>query len=381
MNAVSMDFVRVIVSEPGSVIGLHSERVVIRSRANPKIETFTPDFQLLLPFADDDESGQKPAEAAEEQSKEYKTTEVPLLKLSEIIICSRGVSISTDIVEECCLRGIPITLLEFSGKPYAQITSPMLNATIVTRREQFKSYEDKRGLILSKKIIYGKLKNQANLIKYYGKYLSNAKPEIFRATEENRKEIESLAEYILNHVDGQKVEDKRLQLMTLEAKGAHLYWNSVKSILSDKIEFQSREHRRANDPVNAALNYGYGILYSKVWYSISLAGLDPYAGFLHADRPGKPSMVLDMIEEFRQPCVDRAIIAYFNKSKPFRIENSSIDLETRRSLAIEVGNRLDSAEPYRGRKLRLSSIIQAQARRAASFIRGESDYEPYIMRW
>lgn len=376
-----MDFVRIIISEPGSVIGLHSERLVVRSRANPKLETFTPDFQLLLPFVGDDGEGQLPAAAAEEKSKEYKTTEIPLLKLSEVVICSRGVSISTDIVEECCMRGIPLTLLEFSGKPYAQITSPMLNATIVTRREQFKSYEDKRGLNISKKMIYGKLRNQANLIKYYGKYLSNAKPEIFRLVEENRRQIESLAEYILYQVDGQRVEDKRLQVMTLEAKAAQMYWDSVRSILSDKVEFEGRTHRGATDPVNAALNYGYGILYSKVWYAVSLAGLDPYAGFMHADRPGKPSMVLDMIEEFRQPCVDRAVIAYFNKSKPFKIENSFIDQDTRRSLAVEVGNRLDSFEPYRGRKLHLSSIIQAQARRAASFMRSESDYEPYIMRW
>ena len=57
--------------------------------------------------------------------------------------------------------------------------------------------------------------------------------------------------------------------------------------------------------MNALLNYGYGILYSQVWSALTLAGLEPFAGFLHVDRPGKPSLVLDFIEEFRQPIVDQ----------------------------------------------------------------------------
>jgi len=57
--------------------------------------------------------------------------------------------------------------------------------------------------------------------------------------------------------------------------------------------------------VNSALNYGYGILYGQVWGAVMNAGFEPFAGFLHLDRPGKPSLVLDLIEEFRQPIVDR----------------------------------------------------------------------------
>lgn len=90
----------------------------------------------------------------------------------------------------------------------------------------------------------------------------------------------------------------------------------MKLLLADHVSFEGREHRGATDQVNAALNYGYGILYAQVWGAIMNAGLEPFAGFLHVDRPGKPSLVLDLIEEFRQPLVDRPVIAAFNKASP-----------------------------------------------------------------
>src|SRR5438477_161295 len=74
-----------------------------------------------------------------------------------------------------------------------------------------------------------------------------------------------------------------------------------------------RETRGAVDPLNSALNYGYGVLYAQVEQALILAGLDPYAGFLHADRPGKPSLVLDLIEEVRQTVVDRTVIGLVNR--------------------------------------------------------------------
>src|SRR5204862_398077 len=84
-----------------------------------------------------------------------------------------------------------------------------------------------------------------------------------------------------------------------------------------------REGRGATDPLNAALNYGYGILYAQVERALLLAGLDPYAGFLHADRPGKPSLVLDLIEEFRQAVVDRTLIGQVNRGVAFALDEAT----------------------------------------------------------
>ncbi len=111
---------------------------------------------------------------------------------------------------------------------------------------------------------------------------------------------------------GSTCDEVRGELMGLEGTGGRLYWKQIGNMLPDELGFEGRSHysrKRRPDAVNAALNYGYGILTSHVWGAAMNAGLEPFAGFLHVDRSGKPSLVLDLMEEFRQPVVDRAILA------------------------------------------------------------------------
>ena len=113
------------------------------------------------------------------------------------------------------------------------------------------------------------------------------------------------------------------------------------------MAWPGRETRGATDRFNSALNYGYGILYAKVEQALVLAGLDPYGGFLHADRPGKPSLVLDLIEEFRQTVVDRTIIGMVNKHVAIeQDENDRLTETTRKKIAEKVLERLESSEMY-----------------------------------
>jgi CRISPR-associated endonuclease Cas1 len=114
-----------------------------------------------------------------------------------------------------------------------------------------------------------------------------------------------------------------------------------------------REHRGAVDPVNSALNYGYGMLYNQVQHALLLAGLDPYAGFVHVDRPGKPSLVLDAIEEFRQPIVDRTVFGLLNKGVEIEVDDAGMLTQaTRRLLAERV--RARSAMKAKSTRLRRS---------------------------
>jgi CRISPR-associated protein Cas1 len=150
-----------------------------------------------------------------------------------------------------------------------------------------------------------------------------------------------------------------------------------------EMDWPGRRTQGANDPLNSALNYGYGILYGAVERACVLAGLDPYAGFLHVDRPGKPSLVLDLIEEFRQPVVDRTVLGMVNKGMPVTLdEQGRLIPESRRLLAEKVLARLDGPERYEGKRQSLRAIIQMQARHVATFVRGERDsYEPFVMSW
>jgi|GEM_PF-93502 CRISPR-associated protein Cas1 len=308
------------------------------------------------------------------------TYEFPFFRLSEVVIASRGISLSSDLVEELCERGIRLSFLDYAGQPYAMLTSPTLTATAESRREQLKAFEDGRGLEFARAVVRGKIRNQRHLLLYCGKYLKQANSERFEALAGLTRQLRRL-ELQARRVTGATVAEKRQELLGLEGAAGRLYWQGFKLIVEGKAEFMGRIHRDAADPLNALLNYGYGILYGHVWGAVANAGLEPFAGFLHVDRPGKPSLVLDLVEEFRQPVVDRTVIAFINLGQKAGMQDGVLDAETRQALATRVLERLASTETFRGRQYQIRSIIQMQARTLVSFLRGKGAYRPFSFRW
>ena len=343
-----------IVEEFGAFIGKHSERLIV-TKGDEKI------------------------------------AQAPLLHLEAVLITGHGVSISADAVKECTERGIPIHFVSGTGSPYASLYSAGLMGTVVTRRAQYDAFRDARGLMLAITFAQGKIRNQANLMKYMGKYRKETKPELFDLLRER-------AERILDHaaeleqvrsfpdvLSGERatIDDWRFEILGIEGRAAQMYWDAVKDVLPDDYDWPGREGRGAKDPVNSALNYGYGILYGQIERALVLVGLDPYAGFTHVDRPGKPSLTLDAIEEFRQPVVDRTVFGLVNKRvKIEQDERGLLVKETRRMLAEKVLNRLESAESFEKKNVPLRIIIQNQARHLATYLRGErTEYQPFVMEW
>ncbi|WP_447977323.1 CRISPR-associated endonuclease Cas1 [Candidatus Nitrospira bockiana] len=306
--------------------------------------------------------------------------EFPLFRLSEVVVASRGVTLSSDLIEELCQRGIRLSFLTSGGKPYAMLSSPMLTATVVSRRQQLAAIDDDRGVTFGKLIVSGKLTNQERLLRYFGKYLKQTDPERFARVDHLADHIRDLKPAI-QQIAGFRIDDVRDSLMGYEGTGGRLYWDGVKEIISQRTEFMGREHRGATDIVNALLNYGYGILYSQVWGAVLNAGLEPFAGFLHVDRPGKPSLVLDLVEEFRQPVVDRTVIAHINLGEAVTFKDGMLDEDTRARYAAKILERLESSEPVKGKKYQIKSIIQMQARSLCSFLRRDSAYTPFTFKW
>lgn len=306
--------------------------------------------------------------------------EFSFFRLGEVIVQSRGVSISSDLIEELCKRGIRVSFLGFGGRPYAMLTSPMLSATIQARREQIIAFNDERGVEFSKRVIAGKISNQAKLLKYFGKYLKQSDSERFVRLEEVITKIE-MTKKSVEDITASRIDEARQTLIGIEGSSAKYYWEGVRNIIGHKVEFFDREHRGANDLVNALLNYGYGILHSCVWGAILNAGLEPFAGFLHVDRPGKPSLVLDLVEEFRQPVVDRVLIAHINLGEIATVKDGMLSEETRRAFAQKIVERLETPEAFQGKKYKIKSIIQMQSRNVASFLRGQGDYRPFSFKW
>lgn len=389
----------VIVSDYGVMLAKKGERLVIRG-PQPKLELIEGGPQLFLPLGIDNRrpnltivasDGEKhPAEPIRhlgddgDKSRAPKSTpdriEMPLFRVGHIVVASNGVSISTDLIEACCERGIRLSFLSRGGKPYAMLSSPMLTATVLTRREQLAAYNDGRGVEFAKAVVRGKLGNQAALLRYFGKYLKAADPEAFAKL----SEIAILLIKGRNRaakVSAPNIDAAREELLSIEGASGRNYWSGVRRLLPPEVEFDAREHRGAADPVNSALNYGYGMLYAQVWGAIMNAGLEPFAGFLHVDRPGKPSLVLDMVEEFRPPVVDRAVIAALGRGAAIRTREGMLTDEARRAVAAAVLERIESEVNFRGRRQQLKSVIQIQARNVASFLRGDGRYKAFSFKW
>lgn len=306
--------------------------------------------------------------------------EFPFYRLSEVTLASRGITVSSDLIMELCERGIQINFLHGSGRPYAKITAPTLSATIQARREQFKALEDKRGIEFSKAVLAGKLNNQRSLLLYFAKYMKQSAVDRYSTVAQSAAVLKSLRQQV-KKISGEEISQVRKMLMGIEGTASRVYWEGVQTIIEEKAHFMGRVRRGATDEVNSMLNYGYGILYAQVWGAVVTAGLEPFAGFLHVDRPGKPSLVLDLVEEFRQPVVDRTVIAHLNRGEPVRMEGGLLSADTRKTLSEKILERLESTERYQGKSYQLRSIIQIQARNFAAFLRGERTYRPFTFKW
>ncbi len=322
-------------------------------------------------------------------SKDKETlAEAPLMHLEQVLVSGRGVSLSTDAIAACGRAGIPIHMLDGRGRPLASFYAAGLTGTVQTRRAQLLAYNDSRSITLGLAFAAGKIANQASLLKYMAKYRKSTSPELYRELRrraaEVLKHVEELRQLEAAASPGATIDSVRFQLLSVEGRAAQMYWAALKEVVPPELNWPGRKTRGAKDGLNSALNYGYGILYGQVERALVLAGLDPYAGFIHADRPGKPSLTLDAIEEFRQPVVDRTVMGMANKGFEFKQdEEHMLSDDTRRGLAEKVLERLEeSTERYEGKKQALRVIIQSQARHLATFLRGErAEYVSFTCTW
>jgi CRISPR-associated protein Cas1 len=308
--------------------------------------------------------------------------QAPLLHLKAVYINSRGVSISSDAIEACCERGIPILFVNQRGNSYASLYASGLTGTVLTRRAQLLAYNNDKGRTFALTIAAAKIRNQSVTLKYLAKNRKETQPELYQELQLRAGEVlDSVAQ--LERLQGECVDDIRQHILAVEGNAARRYWSAVALLMPEQYDWPGREGRGANDPLNSLLNYGYGILYGQLEQALILAGLDPYAGFLHADRPGKPSLVLDFIEEFRQVAIDRLIFGLANREfNVVQDDRGKLDEDTRRALADKVLKHLEATVRYDGKRFPLRYVIQNQARCLASYFRGDrEDYQPFQATW
>lgn len=294
-----------------------------------------------------------------EKKEEYSADNI-----DQIIIASPS-SISESAIRLATEKNIDIVFTSYSGKPFARIYPCTLGGTTLTRREQAKAYFDKRGFEIVKEILNAKLRNQLFLIKR----LSKTREKIFAA------EILTLEENVskVKNMETDKIDDARETLLGYEGYGASIYFQCL-----NKIAPFTTRNPESRDIFNMALNYGYGILYSEIERVCILSGLDPYLGFLHMDRYGKPSMVLDLVEEFRA-IIDHSIINLFvqkrlsEKDIETIAEGNFLTKEARTKIIEEVMKSLEFKLKYKNKKLSVKSIMLEQAREIVRYLLNQDE--------
>ncbi len=151
----------------------------------------------------------------------------PLLHLEQVLICTNGVGLSSDVVRACCEQGIPIHFLNGrEGDDYGTLVHSGLTSMALTKRAQLGAYEDERGLALARAFAGGKIQNQAQFLRYAGKYRKETDPALHR-------ELAVAATEVLDHLHpfdrltGTLTEERRAALMGAEGRAAARYWGVV----------------------------------------------------------------------------------------------------------------------------------------------------------
>lgn len=300
--------------------------------------------------------------------------------LRHITVVGKGISLSSNALMFCMDHKIPIDFFDVKGKQYASVLNPVFLDETLWNKQAVLPLEQK--VELASQIIVGKLKNQQNLIKYYHKYHKGTLGgELSEKYVEVILKIDKLIEK--SKVFSRTEENYAAGLMAIEAQAAVAYWSYIRVLIADDgVVFLRREHQGATDLLNSLLNYGYAILYSRVWKNILAAKLNPSIGVLHAHQDGKPTLVFDIVELFRAQMVDRVVVSLIQKKISLKMHDGLLNESTKRTLIRHILERLNRYEKFRGEEMTFSQIILKQSQEIARFIGGESnEFKPYIAKW
>lgn len=289
---------------------------------------------------------------------------IALSHLKVLHIHTPACTITSSLILECALRGIPIFIHNSFQKNICSLMGAHQISLVRVRELQFRFVSSPRAYKVASMIIYGKLRNQRNLILYRNK---------------NSVRIPQVQEFIAD-VDTQcnrikaGVHDTP-ELMGIEGSIAQHYWTLLRVLNLVPPSFLKREKRGAKELMNSALNYGYAILQSRIFQAIHNAGLEPYLGILHAPRPGRPSLVLDLMEEYRSFVVDLNVL---KATKTYHHFTNTC----KKALINNIENTLGKSYPYRKKRVKLEAIIQRQVYQLLRVMDSKKEqYRPYIFKW
>ncbi len=318
---------------------------------------------------------------------------VHAFKVEQVVVMGQ-VQLSPGAIAFLLQEGIDTVFLSYYGKYRGRLISEF-GKNIELRRRQFQKLEEPGiRLALARSYVKGKLNNCRIFLRRQNQGLNQA--DLTNAIHQLRR--------LANQADAC---DSIESLMGMEGAGAASYFGCFQHLFRvDDITFSGRNRRPPRDPVNVLLSLGYTLLANVVQTQVHVAGLDPYLGCLHSVEYGRPSLVLDLMEEFRPVLVDAVVVQVVNKRiirstdfyRPEDREPAAFDFaetETRREnypiLLVHTGMkkfithfeaRLQQKVLYlpSGRRLTYRQICLEQVRALVRFLNDGSDYLPFSYR-
>ncbi len=315
--------------------------------------------------------------------KDEKKMQVPLHHLASIVVLG-NVLVSPFLIHRCADEGKSIVFLDRIGRFKARLEGPV-SGNVLLRCAQHRIAKDREAsLQVARRILAGKLQNCRQVLMRGAREVS-----VSSEGAALRKDANSLSELI------EALHDAELhdQLRGIEGQAARIYFNSFNKLIKcsrESFNFTARSRRPPLDPLNAVLSFLYTLLVNDCATASEAVGLDPQVGFLHALRPGRPALALDLMEELRPIVVDRLVLALINRRQlqPGDFEERPggsvfFNDAARKNTITEYQKRKESEVTHAAleKKLPLGLLPFTQAQLMARHLRGDlPDYLPFIVK-
>ncbi|MBM6907267.1 type I-C CRISPR-associated endonuclease Cas1c [Collinsella intestinalis] len=306
---------------------------------------------------------------------------VPFHVLESIVLFGH-VGCSMALLAACAERGVSVTILDERGRFKARVEGET-TGNVLLRREQYRMAADADACLrLSRRFVMAKIHNARIVLQHYARDY----PDIAEG-------IRPVVEYLQRSKAAVTKASTLDGIRGVEGDAAHAYFSAFPSLLrADDVSdlFCGRSRRPPKDPVNATLSFFYTMLSRDITSACESVGLDPQMGFLHACRPGRESLALDVIEELRAFYVDRFVLTLFNRGQldreDFRFEAGGAvffrEHSIKRALSAWQKKKQENVtHPFLRERIPYGLLPFVQAQLLARYLRGDlNDYPACLWR-
>jgi CRISPR-associated protein Cas1 len=226
--------------------------------------------------------------------------DIPLIKLDRVVLVGRGVSLTTPAMYALSDRAIDVVYLRRSGRFAFGLMRGLHKHSRLRHQQALQVGRLEVALPIAQAIVAGKIRNQRTLVMRHARDAG--------ALRRVQPALDLMAAMQIQAAQTQTLDELR----GVEGKAAAEYFGLYRQLLNDPMGFQQRAYHPPPDPLNALLSFGYTLLLSETEAAAMMAGLDPALGVLHAIDYGRPSLALDLEEEFRAALVDSVVLQAVN---------------------------------------------------------------------